>query len=164
MSLLLSGLLLLTAGQAAPPEEGYLPDGRYVEDVAEGDACAAEGRRFFTLVPGDPADPDDHGRIVADFGLGGFDVPLAMVGFTPHVAAGGEVQGIGFIQARTPDDHAYYVSLLLHADGRYAVTQVSDRAPGADLVDRIPMVEDPLPRGVAPDGTPLERFVWCGAE
>ncbi|MEN0653219.1 MULTISPECIES: hypothetical protein [Hyphobacterium] len=164
MMILALAALSLTAQDAEAGPAPLLPDGRYVEDMAEGDACAAEGRRYFTLIAGDPRDSADRGRIRADFGTGPIDMALSMTSMHPQELADGEIRGIGVVQARGGDNTRLVMTLLLHADQRYVVGQVGLTVAGGEMTSVIRMEDDPLPHGIAPDGTALESFVYCGTE
>lgn len=162
MLILAMSVLALTTQGAAQMPESLLPDGRYVEDMADSDACTSEGQRYFSLMPGAADDLDDPGRIVADFGTGRIDMPLSMTSMYPRELAEGEIQGVGLIQARNSDNLRLGITLLLHADRRYMVARVSLTPQGGELQDIIRIVDDPLPHGIAPDGSALEPFVYCG--
>ena len=53
---------------------------------------------------------------------------------------------------------------VMTRDGRYNVAQVQIMAAGMDPITPVRMEEDPLPHGIASDGTALEPFVACGTE
>ena len=163
---LFAAMTLLVDDTPAPDPVNLLPDGRYVEDLPEGsDACADASRRYFELVPGAEGDAEDRGRFRADFGDGTpIDMELAMSSMHPRELAGGEVQGVGVIQARGPSGERLAMTLLMTRDGRYNVAQVQIMAADQDPITPVRMEEDPLPHGIASDGTALEPFVACGTE
>ncbi|MCF8879832.1 hypothetical protein L5876_08410 [Hyphobacterium sp. SN044] len=163
---LFAAITLLADDAQMPDPDNLLPDGRYVEDLpGGGDACADASRRHFELAPGTADDPEDRGRFRADFGDGApIDMELAMSSMHPRELAGGEVQGVGVIQGRGPSGERLAMTLLMTRDGRYSVAQVQIMAAGQDPITPVRMEEDPLPHGIASDGTALEPFVACGTE
>ena len=161
IAMLLAGLTLVAQEADAEP---LLPDGRYAEDVSEGDACANKDGRFFTLVPADPSDPAEYGSIVADFGGAVIDMPLSMTSMHARDLADGAIQGVGVVQARDASSTRLMMTLLLGADGRYVVGQVLVTPQGGEMQHVVRMVDDPLPHGIASDGSVLEPFRYCGPQ
>lgn len=153
------------AGGRFPSGRPMLAEGHYAEwPQAGGNPCTAGAARTFRLIPGDPANAEDIGRIVIDLGRGAEEYALLSAELQDTPIQVWDLAGLATIQAANAAGTRLTALMYFRNDGRTDIVDARTTSPDSEGEVMVRMRQTPEPHGVLADGTRLNPFVWCGRD
>lgn len=150
-------------GGRFPNGRPMLAEGSYAEWPDDGtNPCATGTARSFRLTPGEPANPEDLGRISLDLGNGATEFAFLSAELQDTPIQVWELAGLATIEAVNAEGVRLTALMYFRNDGRTDLVDARITSPDIPGEVMVRLRQNPAPHGVLSDGTELNPFVWCG--
>ena len=152
-------------GGRFPNGRPMLAEGRYAEWPGDGsNPCTTGTPRTFRLIPGNPDNADDFGRILIDLGEGPAEYGLISAELQDTPIQVWDLAGLATVHAADAAGTRLTALMYFRNDGRTDLVDARTTSPENEGEVMVRMQQNPEPHGVLSDGTTLNPFVWCGRD